>query len=206
MPFEYEQQPRESSPAFRAFAIYRDLGAARSLAAAYASYSGAKPGIAPGHWNAWSGKHRWVERAAAYDAHLDAELRRAREREMLKLEVQRWRFELRNQDALERRVDRMDELLDKAEATPVNDVVIVKDETEESIGLATTKKTRTKTSVKALKMAGYSRTVQVRNETAKWAITGVRDEKKVKRDAEQQEARRVTGLVFRPVSTTDDDD
>lgn len=207
MPLEYEQLANESAPAFRAFAIYRDLGASRSLANAYSEYRGHAPGIAPGQWNLWSGKYRWVERAAAYDAFLDAEKRKLRERKLLELEEQRWRFELRNQDALERRVARMDELLDKAENTPVADVIVVKDEEVESLTQASTTKTRTKTSVKALKMSGYSRTVQVRNETAKWAITGVREqEKKVKNAGDAAETRRVTGIVFRPVSIPADDD
>ncbi len=196
MALDYEQQPDESAAAFRAFTFYRDLGPERSLAKAYAAHSGTdvQPGKHPGQWGLWSSKNAWESRALAYDAHCDEERRKARERKMRQLEERRFEFELRNQEALERRVGRMDELLDKAEATPVADVVVVKDETEESMQTLGTKKTRTKTVVKALKMAGYSRTVQVRNETAKFAITGVRAEEKKKADAPSTA---VTGIVFK---------
>ena len=197
MSLEYEQQPGESAPAFRAYALYRDLGADRSLDKAYAAHRGQVPnGLPPGQWNLWSSKHRWVERALAYDAHCDAEKRKLRERKMLALEEQRWDFELANQNALERRVKRMDELLDKAEQTPVADVIVVKDEKEESMQTMVSKTTRTKTSVKALKMAGYSRTVQVRNQTAAQAINGVRPEQK--KEIAEAEQHRVTGIVYRP--------
>jgi hypothetical protein len=194
----YEQQPGESLQAFRAYIIYRDLGFERSLERAYAGYRGEVPhGLPPGQWNLWSVKHRWVARAAAYDAHLDKQARKERERQTIALLAQRFRFELRNQDKLERRVDRMDDLLDKTEMTPVADVVVVKDESVESMQTMETTKTRTKTSVKALKLAGYSRAVQVRNQTAAEAINGVRREKK-KANKTSASAQRVTGIVYLP--------
>lgn len=194
MPLPYEQQPGESSRAFRAFAFYRELGPERSIDRAYTEYlGGAKPGRAPGQWNAWSRERAWVERASAYDAHVDQEKRKARERKIRELEDRRFDFELKNQAALERRVERMDELLDKAEATPVTDVVQVKE--EESLQHAT--KTTTKTVVRALKLSGYARTVQERNDTAKQAIVGVRIEKKTELPAAQP-----TGIVYRPADDT----
>jgi hypothetical protein len=70
---------------------------------------------------------------------------------------------------LERRVLRMEDLLDKIEATPVADVIQDKEETAKD---GTT--VRTKTIVKGLKLAGYARSIQVRNETARQAVTGVK--------------------------------
>jgi hypothetical protein len=123
---------------------------------------------------------------------VDEAKRKQREMRMIALEERRFDFELENQELLERRVRRMEELLDKAAAAPVADVMIVKDEIEESLQSGTTKKTRTKTIVKALNLFGYARAVQVRNETAKWAITGVRDVNK-KEIADKS----VTGIVYR---------
>jgi hypothetical protein len=196
VPLSYEQQPNESAPAFRAYALYRDLGADRSLDRAYAAYRGAVPhGIAPGQWNLWSVKYSWVARALAYDAHLDAEKRKLRERKTLELETRRWEWELRNQDRLERLVEAAQLILDKAGQTPVADVVVVKDETEESIQFLTKKKTRTKTSVKALKMAGYARLMQEVNESARQAVVGVRLE--TRKAIEAAPAQRVSRIVYR---------
>ncbi len=78
-------------------------------------------------------------------------------------------FDLRNQDMLERRVLRMEDLLDKIEATPVADVIVVKEETGKDGVLV-----KTRTTVKGIKLAGYARSIQVRNETARQAITGVK--------------------------------
>jgi hypothetical protein len=193
VPLQHDRQRGESIRAFRAYTIYRDLGPGRSLARAYDAYRGAAPhGQRPGQWSLWSVKHRWVKRAGAFDVHVDEAKRKQREMRMIALEERRFDLELENQELLERRVRQMDELLDKAEATPVADVVIVKDVTEESLQSATVKKTRTKTIVKALNMYGYARTVQVRNETAKLAITGVRDVNK-KEIADKS----VTGIVYR---------
>src|SRR5438270_5048075 len=79
-----EQTPEahESARAFAAFCIYRDLGPGRSVAAAWNAHqvtSGVKRTIdgvqqrskPPGRWNLWSGKHRWVDRAAARDQKID---------------------------------------------------------------------------------------------------------------------------------------
>lgn len=68
----WEKQPRESSKAFYAFAIYRDLGAPRSHAKVERILR--ESGTAgPSMVRAWSTRHDWVRRAEAYDAHLDRE-------------------------------------------------------------------------------------------------------------------------------------
>src|SRR5690349_9354557 len=81
----WERQWGESSRAYAAFCIYRDLGRKRSLDKAFQSYCAEqqKPltadGRAPGQWALWSAKNSWPARAAAYDDHLDRENREARE-------------------------------------------------------------------------------------------------------------------------------
>lgn len=71
----WQRRDGESRVAYDAFCHYYRLPVrGRSLDAAYRA--GAKQGenrdgkIAPSHWAAWSSKHEWVARAAAYDEHL----------------------------------------------------------------------------------------------------------------------------------------
>jgi hypothetical protein len=86
----WEQQPRESSRAFGAFCIYRDLGPRRSLRAAAAAFYGRTTATLERQVDKWSRAFRWVERASAWDRHLDAEARQAQEqarREMVERHV-----------------------------------------------------------------------------------------------------------------------
>lgn len=67
----WQRQSGESAKAFRAFMAYRDLGRNRSQEKARV-----KLGRNLGYIKMiaeWSSKYNWVERAAAYDAHLDSE-------------------------------------------------------------------------------------------------------------------------------------
>lgn len=75
----WERQPGETAKAYAAFCAYRNLGSdKRSLEAVAAKVAkGSRKGKEePGYIKRWSSTHRWVERAAAYDDHLD-EVRRA---------------------------------------------------------------------------------------------------------------------------------
>src|SRR5216684_2052292 len=86
----WEQQPGESSRAFGAFCAYRDLGPRRSLRAAAAAFYGRTSAAVERQFDKWSGAFGWVERASAWDRHLDAEARRAQEearREMVERHV-----------------------------------------------------------------------------------------------------------------------
>ena len=53
----------ETSKAFRAFVLYRDLGPERTIDAAFALGGGR----ASGGWKHWSSRHAWVARAGAFD-------------------------------------------------------------------------------------------------------------------------------------------
>src|SRR3954454_22758943 len=73
----WEQLPGESGPAYRAFCAFRDMGPGRSAVKAYARSRGQGKGKegakqTPGRWNAWAKRHRWAERARAFDAHFEA--------------------------------------------------------------------------------------------------------------------------------------
>ena len=74
----WEGQTRERSKAYEHFCLYRDMGPERSLAkmAAIGNVS-----VSLRQLEYWSSKHRWVERAAAYDADFDRRRRAKLEKE-----------------------------------------------------------------------------------------------------------------------------
>lgn len=65
-PQPWDRQEGETSPAWRAFVTYRDLGYDRSLRGAAEELQKAQSLLAR-----WSSRHQWVVRAQAYDTHLD---------------------------------------------------------------------------------------------------------------------------------------
>lgn len=74
----WEQQPGETPKAYQAFCVYRDMGTKRTLDGAHQERARSAPGAhqgkrADGTWKRWSSQYRWVERAIAYDQHLDSE-------------------------------------------------------------------------------------------------------------------------------------
>jgi hypothetical protein len=75
----WEQQPKESARAFGGFCAYRDLGPRRTLRDAAAKFYGRSSGAVLRQCSTWSSAFRWVERASAWDRHLDAEARQAQE-------------------------------------------------------------------------------------------------------------------------------
>lgn len=187
MALEWERLPAETARAYAAFVVYRDLGPGRSLAVAYGAWRRAN-GVAgdaakaAGYWQEWSSTHGWVARAAAYDAHLDAEKRALRAQLMLQLEQRRFEYELRNQERLEARVAKIEALLDKADKHPLTDVVQEKAEPG-----ADGKIVAIKTKVKGLgALSGYARLAKEANDTAAQAITGVRPVAPAAADAEPE--------------------
>jgi hypothetical protein len=89
-PAPWEKQAGESARAFGAYCVYRDLGPRRSLGAAAEKFYGRAAAALERQLDKWSRTFRWVERAKAWDQHLDAEARRAQEearREMVERHV-----------------------------------------------------------------------------------------------------------------------
>lgn len=90
-PAPWEMQPGETAQQFVGFVAYRDLlPRDRSIDHAYEIASGRtlpKGERAPGYFGRWSMKNAWVDRAKAWDAHVDEQRRRWRE-EAEKEEVQ----------------------------------------------------------------------------------------------------------------------
>lgn len=85
----WDQQPGESRGQYAKFCAYRDLGPARNLEDAARAYTPlqkpARPRTRPPKGDDWSKlrtRWRWVERARAYDAHLERERRRAAARKV----------------------------------------------------------------------------------------------------------------------------
>ena len=65
-PEPWERQKGETSRAFEAFAVYRDMGAGRSINKTAQKLSKNRTTIAD-----WSTKYEWVKRVAAWDAEQD---------------------------------------------------------------------------------------------------------------------------------------
>lgn len=65
-PEPWERQDDETPKAWGAFVVYRDMGPRRSLRRVQS-----EEGTALAQLGQWSSRYRWVERAAAWDGHLD---------------------------------------------------------------------------------------------------------------------------------------
>mgnify|MGYP001060969943 CR=1 FL=1 len=75
----WERLKGESSKAYHAFCIYRDLGPDRSIDKAMAQ-AGKKNRRT---WADWSRTFNWVERAQAYDDYVEQEKRKEKEKEIM---------------------------------------------------------------------------------------------------------------------------
>lgn len=79
MALPFDQRSNESTPAWEAFTVYRDMRAERSHEAV-----GQKLGKSSALISRWSKRHEWVIRARAYDIAMDARLRHATEQDAIK--------------------------------------------------------------------------------------------------------------------------
>jgi hypothetical protein len=74
LPFEsWERLRGESSAAYGAFCVYRDLGPERNIRKAVEAYEKdeGKSGKRYGMWRVWAAKFRWRERGTDYDRYLE---------------------------------------------------------------------------------------------------------------------------------------
>jgi len=78
----WDRRRYESSKAYAAFCVYRDLGPDRSLVKA-AELSKPSPNLAQFKW--WSRKNDWASRAQAYDDELERQKRAVNERARLEM-------------------------------------------------------------------------------------------------------------------------
>lgn len=79
----WERQPGEPGKAYAKFTIYRDLGSARSIPKALAKMG--KPSANPGYWQTIAARWNWTARCESYDAHVDAEVRKANLQEIVEM-------------------------------------------------------------------------------------------------------------------------
>jgi hypothetical protein len=172
---EQERQAGESVRAFRAYAVYRDLGPDRSIRAAYRESqvpfssdlpepAGSGYPWASSHWPVWANRWKWVERAKAYDKMVKA----ACESQIPELADRRLEFEEANQDRLERRAQKIEEILDQMDRGPA--ITDVEMQTTVTVG---NKVVRTKTHIEGLDLGAYAALQKVGRETGKQAIVGV---------------------------------
>ena len=83
MPEIWERLPSESSKAYAAFCIYRDMGPERSIEKVQEKV-GKKSGYLR-HLYRWSSKYNWFERAKAYDDYIERKKREEKERAILEM-------------------------------------------------------------------------------------------------------------------------
>ena len=106
----WEQQENETSTAFAAFVVYRDLGLGiRSTAKVAHELSKSKQLI-----DRWSGKWKWVSRCRVYDQEMD---RMIRERHMSELYAARDRHALLAREVQEKVLERLENM--SAQEIPV---------------------------------------------------------------------------------------
>lgn len=79
----WERQKGESSKAYAAFCIYRDLGPDRSLDKALAAAN--KKPTNRRHWSRWMEKYNWYERVQVYDDYIDRKKRDEKEKAILEM-------------------------------------------------------------------------------------------------------------------------
>jgi hypothetical protein len=79
----YERWENESDKAYEAFSIYRDMGISRSIDNVVQKLNKSRQLI-----SRWSGQYAWVQRAAAYDDHIDQLARKKLEREAVNRKVE----------------------------------------------------------------------------------------------------------------------
>lgn len=164
-PMPFEPLETESAKHYAGFVSYRDLGPDRNLGAAYrVCYSKPDSCAIPGFFRQWCVKFQWVKRALAYDLYLDGEKQKVREIGLIKLTELRLDFELRDQPRRERRVDKIEALLDKADSAPITDVTV--------------RDGKQVTRVKGINMAGYAAVLKQCNASVRLAIDGGRSEPK----------------------------
>jgi len=77
---DWERQPRETSRSYELFCTYRNMGVERSLRKMKASVNGS-PSVR--RLQLLSARWKWVDRARAYDDHLERERRIQQEKERL---------------------------------------------------------------------------------------------------------------------------
>jgi hypothetical protein len=99
----WDRLPNESTKAYAAFVVYRDLGIKRSLRLATDEIYG-EGSLNIRLLEKWSVRHRWVSRVDSYDAQLESTSRQAVEHERIERAKRHARLGLKLQEVGERRL------------------------------------------------------------------------------------------------------
>lgn len=78
----YDRLPDESSKAYDAFVVYRDMGVSRTVEKVQASLNKTSGYLRQLY--EWSRVYDWTDRAAAWDDHIEAEARKLVERDAIR--------------------------------------------------------------------------------------------------------------------------
>jgi len=107
----WDRLPNESTKAYAAFCVYRDLGTERSLEKAGQMLD--KPRTRK--WlGEWSAKYKWVERAKAYDDYVEKLKRKEKEKAIKEMAERQARIAMAFQEKI---IERL-QSIDPAELTP----------------------------------------------------------------------------------------
>jgi hypothetical protein len=166
--------PGESIKAWAAFTIYRDLGLGRSITLAWRKANKRKRGEAPGRWELWSRTYHWVERAAAYQEHLDALRRQAREKRLVELAERRADFEFEVQALTEELVALLRGAVKQHDGAPITDVERVEDKEVIVEEGGQIRVVNVKTRIKGIKTSGLARLSDAYRDAMKQSVVGVR--------------------------------
>jgi hypothetical protein len=112
----WERQNNESSKAYAAFCVYRDLGPERSLDKAL-SVANKKP-TNRRHWSRWMEKYRWYERAQAYDDYIERKERKEKEKAILEKADEMADRHVKLAKAFQQRIAQALQQIDPAQLSP----------------------------------------------------------------------------------------
>ncbi|MGB9858672.1 MAG: hypothetical protein ACPLQP_01910 [Moorellaceae bacterium] len=102
----FERLPGETTKAWAAFQVYRDLGPQRSLGKVREAL-----GKSTGYMRVleeWASKYQWVKRAAAYDDYLERKKREAQEKAVVKMAERQAKIALGFQEKIAQRLASLD--------------------------------------------------------------------------------------------------
>lgn len=113
----WDRYARETDAAYTAFVIFRDLGPTRSIVEAYRRRKTGQVECrvhakqAGGGWNRWAGEFRWMERALAWDSHLQEQRDLEYKRDMIREERRKRNLRIRCDKTTTKILSRIDTLL-----------------------------------------------------------------------------------------------
>lgn len=99
----WEKQSNESSQAFEAFVIYRDMGLQRSIRSAAKTLGKSHKLL-----ERWSAKYKWSDRAAAFDAHMDSITIKANEDARREMSERQAKTGMKMQEAASQALEKID--------------------------------------------------------------------------------------------------